>query len=389
MKIAMLAAAHKIHTNRWSRWLADNGHEVVLFSDTTPPAHLDYSGVRHVGPEWTFLRSLYVYKIRGGALANDRHKWRAYDRVIRREKPDLLHAQEALAYGPTLAHFPQFPRVLTPWGPDMESLKGENREVRELVIQGAQAADVITTNAPGLEEHWCQLTGVPRDKFRLFSWGVDIRQFRPRDEGEASKFAAGLGIPAEATVLLSPRLARRYCRIDMILRAWKEVLDDLPDNAHLLVLRAGATDQDWQDLQALAREEAIGRVRFVDQNLTPDQMALLYTRCRGTVMVPLTDLVAMSLLECMACGSIPLLVGHPCYRETVADLRERPHKQGHGIYAPEGTVGGLADAIRRWGTLKDDEVAKISLRNHEYIQKHQDWSVNAKQLLDAYQEVLN
>lgn len=389
MKIAVLAPAHKIHANRWCRFLESAGHEVVLFSDTELPAHLDYGGVRRVAPNWTLIKKAVVFKLRGGPYANNAHKWWAYINLMKRERPDLIHAHEALSYGPTLAHMPpSIPRVLTPWGPDIESLKGQNKEVKELVLRAVHAADLITTNAPGLEGHWSTLTGTPRDKFRLFSWGVDMGGFRPAPASSIEALSRELNLPDEGRVLLSPRLARAYCRIDMILRAWGEALEDLPGDAILLVLRAGATGSDWDDLRRIASDEGIKRVRFVDRNMSPAEMAALYTRCDGTVMAPLTDLVAMSLLEAMACDSIPILVGHPCYRETVADMRERPQNQGLGIYAPEATSTGLADAFRRWGNLDRTKLEKMALHNHEYMIKHQDWNTNARRMLDIYKEAI-
>ncbi|MCC5875571.1 MAG: glycosyltransferase family 4 protein [Candidatus Sumerlaeia bacterium] len=390
MKIAVLAPAHKIHANRWCRFLSQAGHEVVLFSDTDIPPHLDYGTVRRVAPNWTFLRKLVVFKLRGGEYANNTHKWRAYIDLIRAENPDVIHAHEALSYGPMLAHMPpDIPRALTPWGPDIESLKGENREVRELVKRALRAADVITTNAPGLEAHWSTLTGAPREKFRLFSWGVNPGEFRPAGDSAVDMISGELDLPGDARVLLSPRLARAYCRIDMILRGWKLASEELPGNTILLVLRAGAKGEDWENLKTLARDEGIDRVRFVERNMSPAEMAALYTRCDGTVMAPLTDLVAMSLLESMACGSIPILVGHPCYRETVADLREKPHMQGHGIFAPEPTPEGLADAFRRWGMLSLEQREKTALFNNDYISNHQDWNLNARKMLDVYQAALD
>lgn len=387
MKIAMFAAAHKIHAHRWSRWLAGRGHEVVLFSDTPPPEHLDYTGIRRIAPRWTLWRNLLVFKLQGGPHANNRHKWRAYRDQLLDEKPDLIHAQEALAYGPTLAHLPaDIPKVLTPWGPDMESLRGKDREVGELVRLAVRSADVITTNAPGLEDHWSALSGVERERFRLFSWGIDRKVFHRRGGAERRAMAGALGLPADARLLLSPRLARAYCRIDLILRAWKRALPSLPEEARLVVLRAGAAGPDWLRWQELAREEAIGRVHFVDRLFTPEEMAVLYSLASGTVMVPLTDLVAMSLLEALACGSIPLVHGLPCHRSVVADMAEARPGRASGFVAREAGEEALAGLITRWGGLDGATLEEMGRRNGDFIARHHDWEKNAPILLDVYRE---
>lgn len=333
-------------------------------------------------------RNLVVFKLRGGPYANNRHKWWAYrDSFPGVRAPDVVHAQEALAYGPTLARVPGgFAKVLTPWGPDMESLRGGNREVGELVRLAVRSADRITTNAPGLEEHWSALSGVERERFRLFSWGIDLGTFHRRGEEERRALAEELGLAPEARVLLSPRLARAYCRIDLILRAWKRAMEGLPGEARLVVLRAGATDPDWLRWQELAREEAIGRVHFVDRLFTPGEMAALYSLACGTIMAPLTDLVAMSLLESLACGSLPLIPGLPCYRAVVADVGEGRDDRAGGFIAGEATEEEMAALIGRWGAADPGE--GLRRRNGEFIARHHDWEKNAPLLLDVYREAM-
>src|SRR5690606_4873305 len=137
-----------------------------------------------------------TYKLRGGRFANNRDKWRAYRESLTEFQPEILHAQEALAYGPMLAHLPRFPRVLMPWGPDIESLADPKtpREARRLIERACRAADVITANGPGLEEAWTRLTGLPWDRFQMFSWGTNTRRFSPRSVEEQGATCRRLGL---------------------------------------------------------------------------------------------------------------------------------------------------------------------------------------------------
>ena len=123
MKVAMLAEASNPHVNRWCCWLARKGVEVVLMSDRPPGRGLEYPGVRVRCPEWPLWRQVVTFKFRGGKYANNRDKWAVYKPLIEEEKPDVLHAQEAIAYGPILPRFPEYARVLTPWGMEMENLE--------------------------------------------------------------------------------------------------------------------------------------------------------------------------------------------------------------------------------------------------------------------------
>lgn len=383
----MLASAANRHTWRWARLLAEAGVDVHVLSDVPARADLDFGTIPVVQPRWTFLLNLYVFKIRGGPYANNREKWRVYRPLLRALRPDVLHAQEALAYGPTLARFPEIPRVLTPWGPEMERLAEEpGSEASGLVRQACAAADVISTNAPGLEDHWARLTGVSPDRFNLFSWGVDTEVFKPRRPEECSAVRARLGLPLEAPLVLSPRLAKPYYNIDVLLRGWQEAVarpdETFLKEAHFVVLRAGADDASWEALQPLGRP----RVHFVEQRLSADEMAALYTTSTATAMLPKTDLLSMSLLEALACGSIPLIPDQPCNRTAVLDAREtfRPElAMGFHIAPPDAE--SVAIALRRLARLAPGERARMAKHNAAIAFQHHDARAKALRMVRIYE----
>ncbi|MBX3729582.1 MAG: glycosyltransferase, partial [Candidatus Sumerlaeia bacterium] len=231
MRVAMLGNAASPHTTRWAAWLAANGHDVALFSDE--PAADD--SIPRIAPEWSLVQKAVSFKLRGGPYANNRDKWRAYGRALRAWKPDLLHAHEALAYGPMLAHFPEFPRVLMPWGGDIESLRGDDVERAALVRGALHAADAITANAPGLEEEWAALAGIDRAALDLFAWGIDTTCFAPVADDRADAIVRDLGLDPGERIVLSPRTARPHYGTALILDAWGLLADDPAFARHVLV----------------------------------------------------------------------------------------------------------------------------------------------------------
>jgi glycosyltransferase involved in cell wall biosynthesis len=386
MKIGFLGSAAKIHFYRWSRWLAEHGHEVVLFSDVAPPPEWEYGNVRLRQPEWNLWRNLLVFKLKGGPYANNREKWRAYRRVIDEERPDILHAHEALAYGPTLAHFPEYRRVLTPWGPDIELLDRSDGdpEARDLVRTACASADLITTNAPGLEDHWARLTAQPSDKFRLFSWGVDLTIFHPQSREKQRALRERLRLPLDQPLIVSPRLAKPYYNIDTIMKAWAGAT---AAGQVMVILRAGADDESWTALLALHRELRTPSLHMVDELLNQQEMATLYSTCDAMVMVPKTDLVAASLVEGMACGCFPIVADLPCYRTLLAHQETRDG-MGTGWFAPALTPEGLREGLNWWASLPNEERTRLHQHNSDYSGKHQDWNHCAAKMVEVYQEVL-
>ena len=104
-KILLLAARSSIHTVKWANGLAERGHDVTLVSMHPGGDPLD-SRVRcyqlkHKAPFGYFLN---VFELK---------------RLLKKEKPDLLHAHFISGYG-TLATLTGFaPRVLSVWGTDI------------------------------------------------------------------------------------------------------------------------------------------------------------------------------------------------------------------------------------------------------------------------------
>jgi glycosyltransferase involved in cell wall biosynthesis len=357
MKVALLAPAHKMHTWRWANALASHGIETVLFSDTPPSPSLVYHNVKILHPDWTLWRKLLVFKVKGGPLANNRDKWRAYEKLIDKESPDILHAHEALSYGPTLAHFPQYRRVLSPWGPDMELLSSDREEEKSLVQQAVQAADIITTNAPGLEKHWAGLSNQPIEKFNLFSWGVNTSTFHPRSKTDQEALLSKLSIPNNSPLLLSPRLAKPHYQILELINAWENVSTP----GHLVILKAGADDSSWNEISN--KTSQLGNITLINDFLTPDEMAILYTACKRVVMIPKTDLLASSLLEAMACGCLPLVNDLPCYRTVLNDIQSPPEDKGVGVFCEAKT---LQEKITRSLSIPEDQFST----NQNYIPEH-------------------
>ena len=64
---------------------------------------------------------------------------------------------------------------------------------------------------------------------------------------------------------------------------------------------------------------AAASLRIIDERLSPSQMAALYNLSQAYLSVPKGDLLAMSVLEGMACGSFPVLSRQAGYMKHARD----------------------------------------------------------------------
>lgn len=368
MRVLFLGNINKAHVRRWVDYLKREQVDLHVISDAPAPDE-NHPGVPIHTPKWGFLQNLWTYRLHRAPHATSRDKWRVYAPLIKRINPTILHAHEALIYGPVLPHFPKYHRVLTPWGPDFQNLREPESPAGRLVLAAARAADVIITNAPGMEEEWSRLTGMPRERFDLFSWGVDLAHFKPREQWEMQDLRERLSIPATAPLLLSPRLANRLYRIPMLLEAWHRArtqasAESRIHDARFLVLRAGATDEDWRHVEETANRLSDSSIVLHAELLDRRDIAAAYSTSGAVAMAPEHDLLAMSLLEALACGAQVIVPPLPCYR-AVAEP-----ENGTVIFA-NPTIEDFAAAFLRWGNAPPPDRAKpraAVLRHHDAAQ---------------------
>lgn len=369
MRIAVVGPAHIGHVRKWAWWLAGRGHEVRVFTDAPLPEGMDYGSVPVEQCPWGRLQSLLAFKLRPSPWAANRDRWRMFRRPLRAFAPDALMVHEALRTGPILARLHGWPSVLVPWGSDVESLAESQGLKRSLVLKALAFASIVSTNAPGMEERWARLSGLPESKFRLFPWGVDDAVFRPRGADEQRAARESCGIPPDAPFLLSTRRADAVRGVGRIIEAWKASAD-APSLAgtELVVLRAGASEEEWRN--AGAQAAGTPRARLVDAFLDAGAMAALLSAARGVVMAPPRDLLANSVLEAMACGVPVVAPANACYLEVL-----RPHggteesRRAAAFLAESSEPAALAVAIRAWADAGTEELAAMGRASRAVVEK--------------------
>lgn len=399
MKILFLGEAKKKHVRDWAAWLLDQGAEVEILSDQLP-ASLEHRGkqLRVTQPQWSFWQNLWTYKLRGGPLANNRDKWRVYLPLIQSIKPDIVHAHEALGYGPILPHVPKgIPRVLTPWGPDIEAaLNNPISEKARLVQKACHAAQAIVTNAGGLEEHWSTRLKISKERLYFFPWGTNLSVFKPVTREERLKLRDKWILPEEAMLFFCPRIPRPLYRHDEILKAWKKFrLGTNSQPAHLLFLTGGdAAPEEWT-------RPGIPDFSFIERECSEKEMAELYQLSNFTLMIPETDLLAQSLLEATACGSVPVLNRLPAYADFFG--QEEARSKAHCLWVENGVfkiteesmlaigvlVESLKETFQQALELLPETRERLGKENAAFAAAYFDETVCRKQLLDVYDLLLN
>jgi len=162
MKLCFLADAKSIHTQRWVTYFAERGHSVHLISKnfTFPIPNVKFHLLKRL-PESKLTLPINtistVLQIKN---------------IIRKIKPDIVHAHYVLDYGfyAALANF--HPLVVTAWGSDV--LLNQSRTTRYAL----KNADIITCDGLNSKVAMAEM-GINSEKIELISHGVNVFKFYP------------------------------------------------------------------------------------------------------------------------------------------------------------------------------------------------------------------
>ena len=302
MRICYLADGRYIHAHRWLQFFSARGHQMSLFSFA--PMQADHvAAVENTGAKYLGELSTFHLK-RFWRTASELRRLRT---TLRQEKIDIVHSHflGANAWYAALTGF--HPAIITVMGGDIlgEDWRPAN-DIRErwLTPYALRKADLITC--------WSQkLVNVvkrysrPDAPVEVIHGGVDTERFQPGPEPE--QLRERLKIPAQAKVILSPRLMRPLYNLDKLALAAEAVWAAEPKTYFLFAVLPEAKDLDYeQRVREILSGDTRDRVRFLDA-IRHDEMPYYYHLADVTVSIPSSDGTPMSVLESLACGT-PVVV---------------------------------------------------------------------------------
>lgn len=329
LRLCFVGPGDSISLRRWVEWFAARGHETTIM--TVEPAGVETAFTQvDVGSSWRPRKLGRLLSAVRLALA------------VRRLKPDIVHVHYArgVAWGLLLAG--PHPCIVTPWGSDVLEEQGAFREWYSAGLTRAllRLADLVTVHSAYMEARVRPLLPTTKPVARI-GWGVNLRLFR--DGLDVRLLRERWGIGAGCRVIFSPRLAQPFYCHDRIIRAFADVAGQIP--TALLVLSEQCAQPDYvAGLRRLAAElDVADRVRFVGA-IPYQEMPLWLNLAETVVMMPSSDGMPNTLLEAMACGSVPILKKLPQYDEVI--------RHGENGWLVEADPKQIAGALIR--TLTDE-----------------------------------
>jgi glycosyltransferase involved in cell wall biosynthesis len=347
MKICYIADQSSIHTQRWVSYFANAGHQIFLIPHSEKDVQIKNITILDKLPKLSYKSTSFFPTLRKAKS------------IIRKIKPDILHAHFVEQFGWLGALVDFHPFVLTAWGSDIYRLPYISRlGIGKMFSQYTlKKADMLTAISEDLKKEMVRL-GTKKDNINIIHWGVDLDKFKP----DLNKFELKKSLNINNNpVILSNRIFEVNFNIQVIINALVLVLQKISDAILLLQNPGGKLQEDIEksihDLGICKSVRILPRYEYLD-------MPVLYATADVYVSVPSYDAACISLTEAMACGSIPIISQIPGPMEWVKD-------DYNGKVVPVKNPEALANAI--CDLIQKPEKRKLFRnRNLDLIQKRGD-----------------
>jgi len=367
MKICYLAAAGSMHTGRWIEYFSDQGHEVHLIS--RGPCREDYFNKARIH----LLKKIDIKIPYITFFINFIINYFEIIMLIRKINPDVLHSHYVTDYGLVGALTNFHPFIISAWGSDV-LIDPYKSVISNLLIKNTlNKADLITCDGKNSKNAIINL-GQDENKIVIINHGVDTERFNPDQYSEELK--KELGISRTKNVISIRHLMPIY-NVESLIRAIPLVLKKFPDTKFIVA----GSGPDEKYLNELASSLNInGNILFL--GLIPHSSLPQYLASSDIyVSTSLSDGgVAISTLEAMACGLLPIVTD-------VGDIDDWIDDGKNGFIIPANDHQKLSEKIIY--LLENSNINKeFHEKNSKIIQERANYYNEMDKMHQIYKNIL-
>lgn len=278
MKICLIADATSVHTQRWASYFMQQGDEVHLITYEAPSIPIE-------GIELHVIKSLFnsLY------LAFVPRHLRIYF-LVRRLKPDIIHAHFISKFGFHAAFLGRHPVVMSAWGDDILIIPYWSKFLWYFTKISLKRADLIYAVSEDMAKKISLNFGIPANDVEVVPFGVDTELFQPAiiHKQESSG----------RTVVFSNRNFLEVYNIETLIDAIPLVIEK-NENIRFVVKGSGPLEESLKKLVSILNVDEY--VTFVGWTEYHDMPEYLHN-CDIYVSTAISDGTPVSVLEAMACG---------------------------------------------------------------------------------------
>lgn len=292
-----------------------------------------------------------------------------FKQILRRVKPDLIHAGpiQTCALLTALSGFQ--PLVSMSWGSDLMKDADQSASMRWATRTALNHSRLLLADC-GVVQQKAKTFGFPQEKMVIFPWGVDLQHFRP---APAADWRARRGWE-DAFILISVRSWEPLYGVEALAQAFVTAAAQIPT---LRLILLGTGSQAPLIRRILEQGGMTERVFFGGQVGQADLPAF-YNAADLYISTSHSDGSSVSLMEALACGKPVLVSDIPANQEWITPGQE-------GWWFSDGSVAELTAGILQ-AVEQGPQLAQMSRAARLLAEGRADWNKNRQILLQAYEQ---
>lgn len=379
LKICYIGWASSIHLQRFIRWFAERGHEIVLISDR----YFRLEGIKQY--------EIGIHKFRNKRLGYA-HNYLYYRlksfkkfshfalslssilQIIRKEQPDIIHLH-TLYFPSQLGVFTwRRPLVVMPWDGDIIWEKKRSLFHSLLVRYAMRQADAIPLQTEYLGKQCVDKYGAISDKINIIQFGVELDRFKRG--GKDVKLISELQLSDNQVVISTRNVSYNVLNI---VKALPYVIKEVPKAIFVFIWPPNdPLETELKELvEGLGVSEHVRLIGSVSHGKIPSYLSISDV----FVSVSTIDCFPQSALEAMAMGIIPVMGDIPPLRVYMED-------SFNGYLVDPGNIFQIAVGIIE--ALKMDSVTRELFieRNLNIVREKADFRKEMEKMENLYYQLV-
>lgn len=343
MILCFIADGRSIHTQRWIEYFAQREHDVHLI--TYDPVGYRITGVTEyvLSSRWN---NIYL-----AFLPRDY----AVKQILKKIKPDLIHAHFISKYGFHLPGLKFRPTVVSGWGDDILILPKKSRLIFWYTKKVLKSVDLVYAVSQNIGNHIVTDFGIPQTKVRYLPFGIDADLFSP---------PTGASTTGSQTIeIFSNRGFFPVYDNETLVRAFALAYKR---NAALRLTLKGEGPEEGQIRRLVAELGLEDQITF-RKKTSYVEVPRDYRQVDIFITTSVSDGTPVSLLEAMSSGL-------PCIATSVGGIPEWIVNNETGLLVPPGSPEKIAHAIL--SLARDPDLRKrLGAAAREEVVKKGQWKV--------------
>jgi L-malate glycosyltransferase len=362
MKIAVLGPANNVHTKKFLDYYNKKGFDVINISFDSHKDDQDRS-------QWKNVRTFYLNV--GGNKLTYFLTVGALKKILKEEKPDILHSHYVSSYGVIGAMANYHPYVVSVWGMDIFDFPKEGAINTYMVKYALKHADMICSTSEIMKVETAKYTN---KNIEVTPFGVNLDVFKPIENRHDSDIT-NFGIVKTMTEKYGIRyLLQGYAK-------FKDMVDENTFNkTHLTIVGGGPMLEDYQQL---SEELGVHTHTTFTGKIPHDQVPLKINEF-DVFFVPSTldsESFGVAAVEAQAC-EVPVVVSN------VGGLPEVVLDNETGFVIETKNAQAIAEKMIYF-MEHPEEGTEMGKRGRDHVEKLYRWEENAEYMVELYEQKLN